>query len=543
VDGTIYTDRLFDGLLRLEESPYPLTAAQAGTCLEVLDYLEDKLRRNQAYDDALVGLLTPAQRQALEARAAGLEPATLHEAVNPETLWRVVAELESIAGIARPARALEAPAGTAVASRPLRVSRMTSFVVAFPVLQADPSLAVGREQARNLLPWVFSYVALKDMKTQAKADILGVLSPVQEAWIDAHVPASDLEDMTRLIRDVRALAEARVATGLLWVTADFVAVEEGNVRVVGPFGEERLPIDAAAAAELVRRPIHPGATIQVECRPDGDALVAVGVKPHNGLPIRFGRVVEEDASRVVLESPFGLETFARNRWSDVPAGGGHGAWVGLKHYDVDGVRTVLNYRPGPGRFEERGIVRVAEADRVLLATVKGPREVRIARKPPLSVGQALVVSRTPGGEVHVELAEEPFLFTGKLAAREADGRVAFVDAWGGRLGDVVFTLASDGILPAGLEPGDLADVRYRLPPEGGPVAVAIDERALSPVYFGEITAIDDARVEVVTMQGQRHLLRIAAGTLRPHPVRVGDRADVGYDPGTDPPVATLIVKE
>jgi len=542
-DGTIYTDRLFAGLLRLEQSPWPLTPAQARTCLGVLDYLDAKLKRNQAYDDALARLLTPAQRRTIEARAAGLDASTLHEAVNPEALWGMVDTLEGIAGTPRPAAPLEAPPGTVVEGRPLGVSRMTSFVVAFPTLQADPGLAVGPDQARALLPWVYSYAALKDTKTQAKADILGVLTADQQAWIDANVPGTGVRDMTMLAREVRALAETRASGDLHWMAADLVAVEEGAVRVVGPFGEERLPLEAGAAAALATRPLPAGITLQLACRPEGDALTAVRVSPQNGLPIRFGRVVEEDASRVVLESPFGRETFLRNRWSDVPADGGPGAWVGLKHYDAGGVRAVLNYRPGPGRPEERGVVREVHGDRVVLATLKGMREVRVGGAPPAE-GQAVVVTRPAGADAaRVEPAEEPFLFTGKLSAPVREGRATFVDAWGGRLGDVAFRLASEDVLPRDLAPGDLADVRYRLSGPDGPVAVQVSERALSPVYFGEITAIDDERVELVTMQGQRHALRITTDTLRPHPVRAGDRADVGYDPGADPPVATLIVRE
>jgi len=118
-----------------------------------------------------------------------------------------------------------------------------------------------------------------------------------------------------------------------------------------------------------------------------------------------------------------------------------------------------------------------------------------------------------------------------------------VDAWGGRLGRVPFVAAGGDVVPPDLAPGDLADVRYRIPPDGVPVAIQVVERPLSFVYFGEIRAIDDHSVEILTLQGQRHVLQVTSDTLRPHPVRVGDHADVGYLPGSEPAEATLIVKE
>lgn len=209
-DGSIYTDKLFWGLLTLEASPEPVTPAQAREVLRVIGLLEAKLRKNQYYDDQLVALLRPEQLAYTEARVAGLSAEEMHADFNPAHIHEVVDELEVIAGIRRPPVEVEVPASVPVPTRPLTISRMTSFMIAWDGMQADPALAVDAAQATRLLPYVDSYVRLKSMKQQTKRDILAALTEGQKRWIDDH-PARDEEisDMTRLTARVKAAMEAR----------------------------------------------------------------------------------------------------------------------------------------------------------------------------------------------------------------------------------------------------------------------------------------------------------------------------------------------
>lgn len=210
IDGSIYTDKLFWGLLSLESSPEPVTPAQATEVLRVIGLLEAKLRKNQYYDDQLVAHLRPEQLAYTEARVAGLSADEMHADFNPAHIHEVVDELEAIAGIRRPPVEVEVPAGVPMPTRPLTISRMTSFMIAWDSMQADPALTVDAAQAARLLPYVDSYVRLKSMKQQTKRDILAVLTDGQKRWIDDH-PARDEEisDMTRLTARVKTAMEAR----------------------------------------------------------------------------------------------------------------------------------------------------------------------------------------------------------------------------------------------------------------------------------------------------------------------------------------------
>lgn len=209
-DGSIYTDKLFWGLLTLEASPEPVSPAQATEVLRIIGLLEAKLHKNQYYDTMLVRLLRPDQLAYTEARVAGLSADAMHADFNPTHIHQVVDELEAIAGVPRPVAEVEVPEDVPAPERPLTVSRMTAFMIAWDGLQADPALAVDAAQATRLLPYVDSYVRLKSMKQQTKRDILGVLSPGQVRWIDEH-PARDEEisDMTRLTARVKATMEER----------------------------------------------------------------------------------------------------------------------------------------------------------------------------------------------------------------------------------------------------------------------------------------------------------------------------------------------
>jgi hypothetical protein len=115
-----------------------------------------------------------------------------------------------------------------------------------------------------------------------------------------------------------------------------------------------------------------------------------------------------------------------------------------------------------------------------------------------------------------------------------------VDAWGATLGVVAFRLDACGGACADIVPGDLVEVGYTFA-DGAPRVDWLVEKTLSPVFFGEVTAIDDTRVELVTLQRQRKSLRMTDGTRVPTPIRPGDFADVVWR--GEPPEAVLVVKE
>jgi hypothetical protein len=210
-DGSIYTDKLFLGVLSLEQSPHPLSPAQAREVLRVIGLLEAKLRKNAYYDERIVALSTPAQVALMDAEGARLTQDVMHARFTPERIRGVVAELERLAEAKAPAEELSVPEKVLPNARPATVSRMTLFMVSFDTMQADPALAIGKEQAAALLPVVDAYVRLKSMKQQTKADILAALSDEQKAWIDTHPPArDDIRDMTVLTAQLKTAMAAKL---------------------------------------------------------------------------------------------------------------------------------------------------------------------------------------------------------------------------------------------------------------------------------------------------------------------------------------------
>ncbi len=211
IDGTIYTDKLFHGLLDLDESPAPITATEADDILRVLTLLEDKFRKNQYYDEQVMAILSATQRQFLERNAEGITGEKMHENFSPEKIHAIVDDLEAIAQVQRPVDEVSVPDEVGPLVRPTTISRMTTFMLGYRGLQADPTLAIGRDDAARLLPFVDSYVRMKSMQQSTKHDILEILSMEQKLWIDRH-PSTDeaVADMTRLEARVKAAMQARV---------------------------------------------------------------------------------------------------------------------------------------------------------------------------------------------------------------------------------------------------------------------------------------------------------------------------------------------
>jgi hypothetical protein len=214
--GRIYTDKLFWGLLLLEDSQgHAVSPEQAAAILTVLEMLQRKLTKNEYYDQLLEGVLRPEQKAFLESTAAKLTEDQLHATVDPSRMAHVEQVLVNLAGIEAPApdTDIAVPEGIEVQARPLRISRMMAFMVSFEPLMAQSDLAITPEQARDLLPTVFSYVNLKNSQRQSKREILGILRDDQKDWIDANVVlrTDGLLDMTALQSQVRDLMTTRAA--------------------------------------------------------------------------------------------------------------------------------------------------------------------------------------------------------------------------------------------------------------------------------------------------------------------------------------------
>lgn len=215
VSGAIYTDKLFHGLLLLDASAEPLSPTQAREILLVLDKLRRKLEKNEYYDQMLAEILLPAQLAFIDKGSVDLTEQRLHALVHPGHMKSVVETLQERAQEPLPEKDIEPPPGILVRPRPLRISRMMAFMVSFQPLMNDPKVRLSDQQARQLLPVVVSYVNLKNMQQQTKADILAVLSTSQRELIDQGLkqPGQVFYDMTELERRVRVLAEQRISSG------------------------------------------------------------------------------------------------------------------------------------------------------------------------------------------------------------------------------------------------------------------------------------------------------------------------------------------
>ena len=208
-DGSLYTDKLFLGVLALEQSELALSPEQAREVLAALDKLEAKLRKNQFYDDQIDRICTPAQLAVMDANAH-LSQDEMKARFNPPAMTHVVEDLAARAGLPRPTDEVAVPAEVGAYKRKQTVSRMTTFIVAYDQIQADASVAFSKEQAGDLLPYVDSYVRLKSMKQQTKRDVGAALTDAQRAWIDAHPPADmSIREMTQLAAELRAAMETK----------------------------------------------------------------------------------------------------------------------------------------------------------------------------------------------------------------------------------------------------------------------------------------------------------------------------------------------
>ncbi|MFZ5479601.1 MAG: hypothetical protein ACOZNI_22740 [Myxococcota bacterium] len=305
------------------------------------------------------------------------------------------------------------------------------------------------------------------------------------------------------------------------MTVDVLDVGE-TIRFMGPHGEQSLPLASPASAKR-------GDTVQLDCETlaDGSRRV-VAAAPHLGLGIFYGTVASLDP--LVVRSPLGDRTFRVEPWSDLPAGLAVGEYVGAKFYK-DGGDVILNVRRFPGEVVDVGVV---EAVRPLIVrTLGGPRTHDVAAD--VAVGDYVAVGKT------VEKRTPPLPFTGKMSSWDpSTGVFAMVDAWGASLGVVSFRLdACDGDCAA-TKPGDLVEVTYEFE-AGTPAIRSFAKRTLSPVYFGEVTAIDGERVALTTLQQQPKEVRVTPATRIPVPIAPGDFADVVWR--GDPPEALLVVKE
>lgn len=306
-----------------------------------------------------------------------------------------------------------------------------------------------------------------------------------------------------------------------------------------------------APGTAVPASLEPGATVTASCRIDeaGNWWV-LRVDPHHGLPISFGTVTERSAERLVLETPLGRRSFAINRDSDVPPEVRVGGFADVKYYRLGDDSVVLNSHAQPGCRVTCGILLESGPSSFTLRTVRGPLTFG-APGPGLEPGTPVSFRyRIDEGyrlrSLSLERQKGSFRFTGKVTGRSAEDRTLSVLDVVEHTGEVVmFGFASPPPGLDDLDPGDLVQVDYELP-EGGelPRLTGLEERPLSPVFFGTVQALDRERIRLVTRQGRDEQLRVTAETVMPVPVRPGDMADVIYRrEGPGDPVATVIVKE
>lgn len=307
-----------------------------------------------------------------------------------------------------------------------------------------------------------------------------------------------------------------------------------------------------------------GSYVDVECdmRSDGrlDALI---IERPRGLPVTFGTLVSLEETAMVVENPLGQTRLGLNTMSDLSPGLSPGQFIDVKYYDLDGVPTVLNARQQPGHFETWGMVRALERDGVLVQTLKEESlfEIEASEAADLAVGDHVRLMWTEGlqsGRTILGVEEvEDLLFIGKLAEfRPKAGELRLVDTWQRVQGIVTLYLEPGFRLDPSWMPGDLLEIRYRFRevgrseagrPPSAPQARVVSclERPLSPIYFGELTALEPDHLVIRTLQGNSWRVRVTPETLRPRSLAVGDLADVVYRagaPGQDPE-ARLIVKE
>lgn len=342
--------------------------------------------------------------------------------------------------------------------------------------------------------------------------------------------------------------------GKLQLTLNVVGVEDGRLHAWGPLGEQRL---ALAPNALPTPPPAAGQTWLAEARPgpNGPAEV-LRVYPHHGLEVVYGTVAALDERSLALDTAQGRRDFVRHPWSDLPAGLAPGEYVGVKLYHTTAWRghaagqAILNARRHPGRPAMDGVAVRSGPEGLVVSTLAGTWTVPAPAEAP-SPGQALSLTYTLDAagratEVRWTPLDGPLRFTGKLSELPAEpGRVRIVDVWGNLLGVLAFGLGEGVTVPAETRPGDLLEVTYDFDAEGRPVARALTPRVLSPVWFGRIEALDATSVRLTTLQKQPREGRLDADTFQPVPVRVGDMADVIWEPGEAgaPPRVRAIVKE
>lgn len=334
----------------------------------------------------------------------------------------------------------------------------------------------------------------------------------------------------------------------LRLTVNVIGLEGDRLAVYGPEGEQRLRVAPGALGSAAA---GAGDTVDLECEVDATGLRTIrAVRPHTGLGIRYGTVTAVDGGGITLDGPLGAQTFLVNQWSDMPAGLHAGEYVTVKHYRTDAGAAVLNTRRFPGRLMEEGVIAGVTPQGFALRSLGGLRAFPLpaaGQLPPVGASARVSYARDAADAViglTIEPGPDPLVFIGKMSGQNATAHTfSMVDAWTMTLGTVEFSLP--GGVPEGIVPGDLVEASWRW--DGGPLPtiVAMQERTLSPVFFGRITAIDEAHVAMVTLQRQPKRLRRDADTWLPVPIKVGDMADVVWrvDPAGGDPVAELIVKE
>ena len=208
--GGIYTDKLFFGLIMLEDTDLRLDQAQAEDVIRRIHHNQRKMKLNQYLDEQLRRALSSDQIAYLKGQGHALSQQRLHAGVNPERIQDVTQVIVRLAGSPRQPP-LRIPEGHPI-QRPYKVSLITLFIISFNDLQTVHSLGISLRQARLLSPVLQRYALLKSLGAETKVGILAELTPEQKRFIDEKAPEMPAEvgDISALQNRLKSMLEKRL---------------------------------------------------------------------------------------------------------------------------------------------------------------------------------------------------------------------------------------------------------------------------------------------------------------------------------------------
>jgi hypothetical protein len=180
--GNIKMDRLVAGLVKLEESPVPLTAGQAKKMLAIMGTLDGSFIKIDYLSAQIDGILTPAQKEYLSRQVTAGGPRPIGTVI-VQDVKRVKDRLIAIAG-----QGISTPIAFPDNYRPVEKSPEPGlpFVPTFFLLvNCFDGLEKGitADQAKKLLPIVNAYPQSGN-PDKLTSELLGVLTAEQKKEID-----------------------------------------------------------------------------------------------------------------------------------------------------------------------------------------------------------------------------------------------------------------------------------------------------------------------------------------------------------------------